>query len=660
MYSFFVNKLAVAHSKTCPVFCRVYNPVMDNHHLWIIRRCRPAVLQWGQMRQGEPHSCRTCGILLLTGERPGFCCGPGGRRFRDVPPLPPLPAEYESFLQEERLSSLSRILNLLFSFASLETTHPFPQMNGPPGFVAIQGKVYHRIRPTHTDSAIRWLLYDGFMENPPHSHLAESIPTAWIEAVHAALNRANPFVHGLHLLSLRLRETPSAELILHDSGAVPEVAACIAIDNTTSQQVKPRQLIVSLRAGHVQQVSAVSRLWEPLSYPLLFPHGTLGWGITDRRGGRIANDDYVDGAGAPTTQIWHYRARLLREPRFEIFGRLTNEYIVDMFSRDLECRLAYIRANQRRLRQEEASLIGINNGEPSQNIYLPASFLGSARWASEQIADALAIAAAFGNPTFFVTVTCNPDWPEIRSRLRPGQNFTDIPVVVVRVFRRKFSMLLQTLKAMFPNVGRPLYIIYSIEFQKRGLPHGHILVKYPVSPFDPDEIDGIVSAEVPPDPNDARLVNQYMTHKHAASNRPPSKYCQREDRDGNRICRFGYPHHCQDRTTIDNEGRIHYRRRDISDQWVVPHCLPLLRQFQCHINFEVSCTSHIFQYLFKYIHKGMASSFFTTHSLLLIIQSMEALIMRDTSFELKTENLLTKLKNTGQQDILQLEKQPGE
>lgn len=37
---------------------------------------------------------------------------------------------------------------------------------------------------------------------------------------------------------------------------------------------------------------------------------------------------------------------------------------------------------------------------------------------------------------------------------------------------------------------------------------------------------------------------------------------------------------------------------------VVPHCLPLLRKFNCHLNFEVCSTSHIFQYLFKYVHKA--------------------------------------------------------
>ena len=316
----------------------------------------------------------------------------------------------------------------------------------------------------------------------------------------------------------------------------------------------------------------------------------------------LANGNLDD---PPSTQMWYYRARLLREPHFQIFGRLANEYAVDMFSRDLECRLTYIQQNQQRMLREDAELMGENNIEPSQNIYLPSSFLGSKRWVSNQISDSLAIAAAFGSPTFFITMTCNTQWPEIQSKLRPGQTYTDIPVIVARVFKRKSSLLLKTLKTMFVNAGKHVYSIHCVEFQKRGLPHVHILIKYGSPCNDPNHIDSIVSAEIPSDPADAELVRKFMLHNHPLPNRPPSKYCQRELPDGTRKCRFGYPHPLQQVTTIDSEGRVHYRRRRHGDEMVVPHCLPLLRKFQCHINFEVSSTSHILQYLFKYIHKGL-------------------------------------------------------
>ncbi|KAH9939222.1 hypothetical protein B0H21DRAFT_780625 [Amylocystis lapponica] len=114
------------------------------HITWIIGAISTPRLQWGAVRRGQPHRCPYCHILLLTGEYAGFCCGSRGKYLQSVPPLPPLPDEFAAFIDDPKVSSLSRSLNLIFSFASLETTAEFPHLPGAPGFVAIQGKVYHR------------------------------------------------------------------------------------------------------------------------------------------------------------------------------------------------------------------------------------------------------------------------------------------------------------------------------------------------------------------------------------------------------------------------------------------------------------------------------------------------------------------------------------
>jgi hypothetical protein len=88
-----------------------------------------------------------------------------------------------------------------------------------------------------------------------------------------------------------------------------------------------------------------------------------------------------------------------------------------MLSRNLETRLNYIHANQKCLREEDAELMGKILVPDSQNIYLPVLFMGSQQWAQDQIVDLLTIAAHSGNPTFFITMTCNSDWPEIKERL---------------------------------------------------------------------------------------------------------------------------------------------------------------------------------------------------------------------------------------------------
>ena len=123
----------------------------------------------------------------------------------------------------------------------------------------------------------------------------------------------------------------------------------------------------------------------------------------------------------------------------------------------------------------------------------------------------------------------------------------------------------------------------------------------------PNDIDSIVSAEVSLDPHDALLVNTFMCHNHPSPNCPLSRYCQYKLPDGIRACHFKNYWPLQPTTTIDPEGRIHYQQHRLGDEMVVPYCLPLLQKFECHINFEVASMSHIFQYLFKYIHKGTSS-----------------------------------------------------
>ena len=421
----------------------------SNSH-WLIGPIKTPRLQWGERWGQNAHQCCFCGLALLMGKHTGFCCGSSGQYLNDTPPLPPLPLQYTAFLSHLQISSLSRVLNLIFSFASMETTHQFPHANGPLGFFAIQGHVYHRVQPNHPNSAVQWFLYDGFIhDKAPHLQWAETLP-----------------------------------------------------------------------------------------------------------------------------------------------------------SHNLETRLNYIHANQKRLQEEDTALMGKTYVSNNQNIYLPPSFLGSNKWASEQIADSLAITATYGAPTFFVTMTCNTNWPEIQSRLCPGQDFTDIFTVVIHVIRQKLTLLEETLSTMFPNAGHLLYMVHSVEFQKWGLPYVHILLKFEQDCIHPDDIDSVVDAEIPEDIEDAQLVHSFMIHNHPPLSREPSKYCQHIDNKGEHICCFNYPHPLQQNTTIDIEGRAHYRRRKPNDKMVVPHCLPLLRKFQCHLNFEVANSSHLFQYLFKYIHKG--------------------------------------------------------
>ena len=89
--------------------------------------------------------------------------------------------------------------------------------------------------------------------------------------------------------------------------------------------------------------------------------------------------------------------------------------------------------------------------------------------------DAMALVQTYGKPDIFLTMTCNPNWPEIVEKLYPGQTPQDRPDIVARVFRAK----LETMKDMLTKeniLGVVKAYVYVVEFQKRGLPHAHFLL----------------------------------------------------------------------------------------------------------------------------------------------------------------------------------------
>jgi hypothetical protein len=88
--------------------------------------------------------------------------------------------------------------------------------------------------------------------------------------------------------------------------------------------------------------------------------------------------------------------------------------------------------------------------------------------------DVMTRVCKFGTPNLFVTFTCNPKWKEITDTLLPKQYAKDHPELVTCVFNLKLDALLKDIK---DNVlGNVIAKIWVIEFQKRGLPHAHILL----------------------------------------------------------------------------------------------------------------------------------------------------------------------------------------
>ncbi len=108
----------------------------------------------------------------------------------------------------------------------------------------------------------------------------------------------------------------------------------------------------------------------------------------------------------------------------------------------------------------------------------------------------MAIVRVKGKADYFITMTCNPKWPEISRELLEGYRAEDRPDIVARVFNQKVRALLEDIKKGV--LGRLDAYTYTVEFQKRGLPHIHLLV-WVVSEDKPtpETYDDYVAAELP-------------------------------------------------------------------------------------------------------------------------------------------------------------------
>ena len=168
----------------------------------------------------------------------------------------------------------------------------------------------------------------------------------------------------------------------------------------------------------------------------------------------------------------------------------------------------------------------------------------------------MAIVRKFGKPTLFVTFTCNPQWPEITSELEPGQSASDRPDITARVFHLKQRQLLDDIRSgVFGNLTAHV---------NRGLPHCHFLFILRGEQHTWEDVDRVISAELP-NPNNPltrklfKVVKKHMVHG-PCGNLNRQSPCMT---DG--TCTKNYPKSFRSVTSLGNDSYPDYRRQSTSD-----------------------------------------------------------------------------------------------
>ncbi|XP_071739627.1 uncharacterized protein [Rutidosis leptorrhynchoides] len=389
----------------------------------------------------------------------------------------------------------------------------------------------------------------------------------------------------------------------YNSPNVGEVASLVTSDFGHCNS--SRDIIVQKKNCAPKRISELHQLYMALQYPLFFPYGETGYheviAYHNNSGRRQTARGYVT-----MREFYCYRIQQRKNEGTTLLrgGRLFQQYLVDAYTSVEEQRLQWVRHHQNELRTDLYNNVcdAVTRGDTSassigKRIILPSSHTGSPRYMVQNYQDAMALCREYDNPDLFITFTSNPKWPEIDAMLSyvEGQKASDRPEIVARVFKLKLDALMNDImKAhIFGTCQAGLYII---EFQKRGLPHVHMLIwltrDYKCKT--PYYIDNLISTEIPSqihDPDGFKAVTEYMLHG-PCGGRHMDAPCIIDKK-----CSNISPNHIMQKPLLMKKDTLIIGAETTESQY-------LLLKYNAHINVEWCNRSRAIKYLFKYLNKG--------------------------------------------------------
>ena len=233
-------------------------------------------------------------------------------------------------------------------------------------------------------------------------------------------------------------------------------------------------------------------------------------------------------------------------------------------------------------------------------VVLPSSYIGGPRYMNQRFQDAIAVARYYQGFDLFITFTSNTHWMEVTNALLPGQIAADRPNLMVCIFNMyKTSMIDELTKDKI--FGTHLAYVHTIEFQKRGLPHMHLLLSLAprFCPTTAEQVDSIVRATWPDPDKEPRLFKiikrcmvhgpceQWKTNVSCMKDRKCSKGFPKPFQPETVMSRDGYPVYAR-----PNDGRAYDVRNFIADnRWIVPYNPHLLSRYDS-ISVTPMCTHH--------------------------------------------------------------------
>ncbi|UYV63474.1 hypothetical protein LAZ67_2004170 [Cordylochernes scorpioides] len=608
-------------------------------------------------------TCRFCGALRWKDESSGMCCSNGKVRLPliDLPPKP-----LRSLLSGENSDSVHLLSNIrkynsCFQMTSFGTENQTHSVTFPTTF-SIQGQVYHRIgslMPSENQPSRFLQIYfmgddddDYDIQTDRRCQQIQGVRRNIVQGLQRMLHQHNLLVQQFKTALENLpsdayrvvvnadRTPPGQHPRRYNAPTANEVAVVLA-----GNQFGSRDIVLRQRDNLLQHVSDTHRFYDALQYPLIFWKGQEGYSFhipqIDPNTRQplsnfmfLMNFDCGIHLNFNSNNPMMHKRQVIKSlvQRAKQTASQSSNIALDhsafiCYTAKVESeRLRYITLHQRNLRAESyihlrgalSTDANINPNSLGQRIILPSSFVNSPRYLAEYTRDAFCYVRKFGRPDLFITFTSNPSWEELSAALLPGQKQLDRHDITARVFRQKSVKFIGAL-TKGQLYGATVAWMYSVEWQKRGLPHAHIIV-WLANKLRPTQIDSVICAEFPDPIQDPLLYNivvKNMIHGPCGEYNPVSPFMK------NSSCSKKYPKQFLLETQTNENGYPLYRRRapeaggftakvkirgreevTIDNRWVVPYSPLLSKMFCAHINVENCSSVKATKYICKYVNKG--------------------------------------------------------
>ncbi|PWA72010.1 DNA helicase [Artemisia annua] len=491
--------------------------------------------------------CPYCGAAFWFGERlmsnnlrsgpPQYrlCCG-GGRIFME-PEIDP-PEYIKQLLGDSTFMENIRVYNQMFAMTSLGATVDNSINNGRGPYVfKVSGQMYHRIGslcPTVGDPKFLQLyIYDTQNEvrhrlnHFPDFNGTELDPEIVQGLIHF-LDAHNELVQLFRTARDKCAEhdVPEFKVRLY-SGERPrgyelpasQTLGAIVFDSGPESESN-YDVILEYINGVVKRVSKIHKSYMSLQFPLIFIYGQPGYHTKLMLRTADPNDE-------PKRVSMNAFYTYQLHPRHDTYnllfrtGRLFQQYVVGVYCCIEQNRMDFYRTHQGDIR-----------GDYLSGLY-----------------DAISRGERDGSQA------------EIQRYMAQFPHLTaaDRADVVCRVFEQKVKSFIKFMKQR-KTFGQVKGVLYTIEFQKRGLPHCHTLLW--ISPStkieNAQDVDQYISAELPDpqgDPRAYKIVSEMMMHG-PCGKANLSAPCMEGD-----TCTKDFPKKYNNETFFDDKGYPHYRRR---------------------------------------------------------------------------------------------------